>query len=204
MKTLFILATINLLILGNLSAQDTIVHKNGNIFLVDILHVDDDVVEYKLWNKKNERIFQLDKFSIFSISKKNQEEKVLYSYDPNIGNIYEVDEMRLYIKGEQDAQQNYSSPPATIAAILGGVAGGYVLGQGNILGITAPIIVPALISITGARVKPHTVRDIDYIYLHPYRQGYKRVAKKKKYLNALLTSTVSMLGATIISAAFID
>src|SRR5690606_2493517 len=154
--TLFLLCSMHL---SPLKAQDTILHQNGNIFLVEIIDIGDEYVSYKLWNKNNEQTYRLDRFSIFSISRTNQEEEILYAYDPEHGNIYEVDEMRIFIKGEQDAQAGFNSPFAIIGGAVGGAAGGYLLGQGNFIGITALVVAPALISIFPTKVKDKSVRD---------------------------------------------
>lgn len=191
-------------IVQEIYSQDTIVHQNGNVFLVDIIDKEGEFVSYKLWEVPESRTFRLEKFVIFSLKEENKEEEILYEFNPDIGNIYLVDEMRIFIKGEQDAQKFYTSPIATIAGVLGGAVGGYLLGQGNLIGIAAPVVVPALIFIPPVKIRSNAVRDEKYLNLIPYEQGYKRVAKKKKYLKSLAACAISMAGATVISAVFID
>lgn len=185
-----------------LFSQDTIVHQNGNVFLVELIEIEEEYISYKLWNQENSRTFRLEKFATFSINRKNENEEIIYEFDPERGNIYEVDEMRIFIKGEQDAQAGFKSPLAIIAASIGGAAGGYLLGNGNFIGITALVAVPAIISIFPPKVKEESVRNPKYLPLEPYRLGYKRVAKKKKYLSSLAACAISLVGATIITAAF--
>ena len=185
-------------------AQDTIVHVNGGIFIVNLIEQDSQKVFYKLYDQPESRIFHLEKSSIFSISKGDGEQEVLYRYDPNIGNIYQVDEMRLFIKGEQDAGSRYRSRISNIASIIGGAAGGVVLGQGGILGLTAPLVTSALLSIPNPKIRPKTVRDMRYYSLQAYQHGYLREAKKKRYLKSLLLSSISLGISTAITALLID
>lgn len=184
-------------------AQDTIVHRNGNEFVVEILKENESRIIYKLWNLPDSRTFTVDKSTIFSIKRKNHKVDILYSYNPEMGNTYQVDEMRLYIKGQQDARK-FNSPISNVASIVGGAAGGYVLGQGGILGITAPIVMPILVTILPPRMKKKTVRDSRFSPIEAYREGYFREAKKKRYFKSLVLSSISLGISTAITALAID
>lgn len=187
----------------NSFGQDTIVHRNGSVFIVDLIKESEYQIVYKLWGQANSRTFKLDKNSIFSIRKKQQDPTIIYHYNPEIGNKYQVDEMRLFVKGEQDAQ-DFGSPFANSLSIIGGAAGGYVLGQGGILGITAPMVVPVLINIFPPRIKKKTVRDDRFSSIEAYRTGYLREARKKRYLKSLILSSIAMGVSTAVTALAID
>lgn len=192
-----------LFLVFNTLGQDTIVHRNGSVFIVELIKESEHQIVYKLWDQGNSRTFKLDKKSIFSIRKKKQDPEIVYHYNPEIGNKCQVDEMRLFIKGEQDAQE-FSSPVSNTLSIIGGAAGGYVLGQGGILGITAPMVVPVLINIFPPGIKKKTVRDNRFSSIEAYRAGYLREARKKRYFKSLILSSIAMGVSTAVTALVID
>lgn len=187
------------LLSSNIIAQDTIVHRNGSVFVVDLLKEGEHQVIYKLWGQPDSRTYHLNKNSIFSIKKRNKATDIIYEYNPEMGNVYQVDEMRLFIKGEQDAQE-FSSPASNLLSLIGGAAGGYVLGQGGILGITAPMVVPVMINIIPPKVKERTVRDKRFSSINAYRTGYQKEARKKRYFKSLILSSISLGVSTAITA----
>lgn len=202
MKKFFLLGLLLFFAIAGI-AQDTIVHRNGTEFIVDILKENESKIIYKLWDIPESRTFTLEKSSVFSIKRKNSKVDIIYTYNPDIGNIYQVDEMRLYIKGEQDARK-FNSTITNLASIVGGAAGGYVLGQGGILGITAPIVMPILVTILPPKIKKRTVRDPRYSSIEAYKTGYLKEAKKKRYFKSLVLSSISLGVATAVTALIID
>lgn len=186
-----------LLFNGLLNAQDRDSLKllNGNIIPVKIEAVNENSLIYSQIIRGKIKLQRRDFNTIFSYIMNQQEEVIVYEYDPEIGNIYQREEMKDYMTGERHAEVHYQSAFYNYLGLLGGVGAGYYLAEeGEISMVAFPIIYSSIIIITGAKVKKHGQNE-QYFSNGAYIDGYKRVAKGKKFLNALKFSGFSLLGS---------
>ena len=121
------------------SAQDQILKMSGHTITGEIVEITDFQVicEIQKKNGKTKRII-FPRSDVFSVTKDGQEEDIFYQQDSFIGDDYTVQEMQIYIAGEQDALNGYDPSPTKYVGLLIG-AGAGVASQGGLL---LPIGVP--------------------------------------------------------------
>jgi hypothetical protein len=169
--------------------KDTILLLNGATVITTVLDTNFGVVTCK--NPKPDKDnLEIEKDRIFSIRKDGQPEYVVYEYDTVIGNDYTVDEMRLYIKGEQDATKGCKARGAFWANVgIGGAAG--LLGQ-----FYSPIFPFAFVACTGftkIRIKHSTVSNLEYLKHDAYILGYQRVAQNKRKVKSMIGGGIGLV-----------
>lgn len=135
---------------------------------------------------------------IFSITT-NGKEKFYYEADTTDEEQYSIEEMRMYIFGQQDANLNHKTPlPIITSAVVSGTLT-FLLGtENNALLLTAPAIGAILGSIVqDNRPKPKNARNSKVLANPSYIEGYRKTARSKKILNSIKSSVISgLVGAT--------
>jgi hypothetical protein len=183
--------------------QDTLTLLNGNQFFVNIKEVNDYFIDYTDPIDKKIRLRSRELSTVFSYRKKEQSEVIIYQYNPEIGNIYQVEEMRHFMTGERHADQYYTPLVSNIISLLAGGYAGYAIAESEELAfIATPLLISSIVMIPGTRVKRNDYNQ-QLRTASPYRNGYKRVAKGKKFLGAFKLSIVGMT-ASILFVEAID
>lgn len=141
--------------------------------------------------------FPKEKRNVFSFTKEGKSEVILYEYNPDKGNIYKVSEMRDFMKGEQEADQYYKSYLSNAFSVAGGILAGYYIADNRLLAVATPLITSSIVIIPGAKVKKNALNEDYYKSNEAYRQGYKRVAKGKKFISSMKYGALSMLGSFV-------
>ena len=147
-----------------------------------------------------ERIFEKGKVKesfvhrneIFSIQKGAQTEQVFYALDDILGDWMTIDEMRIYMAGEQDARNFYK---ARLAFFLGIplVAGSAYLAQGLlVLTLGGPVVYSLLQLAPTIKIREHTITNPLHQYNETYALGYERVARSRQVVQALKGSAIGM------------
>jgi hypothetical protein len=185
-------------------AQDSLKLLNGRILNVKIQRVTPEAIYYE--HTSNNRSFEHHRELplVFSYQKSGSEPIQVYQHNPEIGNVYTVPEMKLYMQGERDAYANYKSVPWNIASAAGGLAAGYYLNEGDLAMIAYPLVFPALSILTGTKIRLEDVSKPKLITDPSYRDGYKRVAKSKKFISNLKFSVFGFLAGFGISKIIED
>lgn len=176
------------------NAQDVILLNNGASLECKVLSANDYEVKYEVTKKSGKKKTRyMEKEMVFSVMKEDGTEQIFYKRNPDRGNFLEVDQMRKFIYGAQDAQKHYK---ARLPFILG-------LGVSTLGGVvTGSFLLVALVPFGGTLiaaippVHPHSryARDKNLIDDPSYVLGYERTARNKKIMNALLGSVI---GTTI-------
>ncbi|MBL4707205.1 MAG: hypothetical protein JKY48_02025 [Flavobacteriales bacterium] len=177
--------------------QDTLKLLGGDLLEVKIGKITDEKISYAGTHKSKRYFRSVNTEEVFSYRLKDKSEVLVYKYNPEVGNIYEVGEMYDYMIGGRHAEKEYRPLVSNIFALGAGIWSGYAISDGSHVLIAAPLIFSSLILIPGTRVQKHDVNK-NYRGNSAYRDGYKRVAKGKKFLNALKFSGLGMLGSFII------
>jgi len=163
------------MVLGTCLGQDTLRLLNGNILLVQIGEIEKNEISFLQYNRGRKSFIKREKSLVFSFTKKDQNEVVLYQFNPEIGNIYKEQEMRNYLVGERHASEYYNSRFYNYISFAGGAVAGYLVADDKLLAIAAPFVLSSIIIIPGARVKKNEL-NAALIDNSSYRDGYKRVA----------------------------
>ena len=147
-----------------------------------------------------ERIFELGKESqrqvhrsdVFSIQFEGKEEQVLYALDEVLGDWMTLDEMRVYMAGEQDARNNYKAKWAFFSGIPVGAATAFIAQGGLILTIGGPVLYTLAQLAPNIRIRENTITDPSHVYNEIYALGYERVARSQLVVQALKGSVIGM------------
>lgn len=131
---------------------------------------------------------------IFSVTT-NGTEKVYYQVDKNDSTQYTVEEMRMFIYGQQDAKQNHKT---TIPMIVGGgVSAGlafYAGSQKSAVVLAAPLVGSIVGSLSYPnRPKAENARNEEVLKSPAYIEGYRKGARTKKVIRTIGTSIVGMI-----------
>ncbi len=188
-----------LFILGSFYAncQDTLRLLNGKVIEVSIGSVSEEVITFQFKNTKKSSFQERTTNEIFSFKKNGQKEVQIYKYNPDRGNVYKIEEMKKFILGEQHADKYHGSVLTKVSAIAVGAVAGYYVAEGGGLIAASPIVYSTLMMIPSVHVQKNKFNS-DLRQNSPYRQGYSRVAKGKRFLNNLAYTAIGMVGSFII------
>lgn len=169
------------------TAPDTVLLLNGSMVVSTVLDTTGGVTAIK--NPKHpEKNDLIENDRIFSITNASGEH-VLYVFDSLQGNEFTVDEMRYFIKGEQDADKGFKAH----GSFYGNLAIGALSGvTGYFLCPIPPFLFVSLTGIPKVKIKKETVSNLDYLKQDAYLMGYERVARKKRKMKSLLGGGIGL------------
>jgi hypothetical protein len=182
---LFLSAQANTLKPGG-PVKDTVMLMNGDKLSGEVI----DTIYHKVkvkYLKKNgkEKTILIDDDLVFSVLFKDGHEKVIYEQDTINGNYFGVDETRMFILGERDAEKYFRTPFATISSIAIGFSSGY-LASVSFLAALPPFAYSAILMIPKIKIKYKTVSTPEYLNYDTYVMGYEKVARRKKLFRSLI------------------
>jgi len=181
----FLLLSIPFLLSFSSLGQGQINLLNGKQIKADSIKSQGDKFVYFNPNKLNEKSVKRD--NIFSINYPDGKEDFIFVPDTASGDI-NLDQMKFFIKGEQDARKYYHAPTATIEGIVIGAGSGYFAYYG--------IIVPALNAVGAGLHTPNIMKqhvsDTALARNQFYAYGYQSIARKRKVNNSLISGGISL------------
>jgi len=168
--------------------QDSILLMNGTVIKAKVLGQSTLEVRYEEFGRKGSvRERQEPTHDVFSVTDSLGRERVWYFYDTIFGNDLTVDQMRWFIKGEQDARDGHKPTWYTI--------GGFLFGAGTTIAANLemnafflpPIYAGAMllprVNVTRGSIRDPLMEGNDY-----YAYGYARVGKTKRVVRGLLST----------------
>ena len=187
MRALFFLVII-ILSITSAKAQDKLLLMNGQELNCRILEDTSIILKVEIPKRKGKLIErEIHRNEIFSYTKSGQKEIVLYVQDTIIGDIYTIDQMRVYMAGEKDARQNYKQWPIALAGfvVCGGIA--YYGGDGYITTFAPPVAFMLIHLIPKIHIRERYISNPSaHQYNDFYADGFGPVARSKKVTNAML------------------
>jgi hypothetical protein len=188
-RSIIAFATICISIISIAQEQkDTLLLLNGTTIISAIVDTTNGVTTIKDLKKPGKNIV-IENDRIFSI-KNASGEQVLYVYDTILGNEFTEEEMRYYIKGEQDAEKGFKSP----GALYGNLALGFASGlTGSFFCPIPPFAFIALSGLPKVKIKHRTVSNIEYLKQDAYIMGYERVARKKRKFQSMIGGGIGLV-----------
>ncbi|HEX8516742.1 MAG TPA: hypothetical protein VF868_11120 [Bacteroidia bacterium] len=167
---------------------DTVLLLNGETMICSVIDTTNGLTSIR--NPKNpKRNIVLENDRIFSITN-NKGESVIYEYDTVIGNEFTVDEMRYFIRGEQDADKNFKANGCLAIGAVVGVLSGIT---GSFFSPIPPFAFTALSGLPKVKIKASTVSNPEYLKHDPYLMGYERVARKKRKFKSLIGGGIGLV-----------
>jgi hypothetical protein len=178
LKTLLILF---LLLSSGVFAQDTITLLNGKTLIVKSTELSGFSLNYRTLKPKS-KLKRIDVDNVFSIRHPDGTEFIVYQPDTLDEEDYTISEMRMYIKGEQDALKYYRNHLNKVGAFVFGMGSAYF----SFYGIVGPAIYASLIGSAVPKIDSTKVSDPALLQINEYKTGYERKARDRKTVNSIL------------------
>jgi len=187
-------------------SQDTIQLINGKKIVASSISVEENQVSYRKVN--SEVVKKVKNFRVFSVLYKDGTEKVIFTSDTLDPMDFKVEEMRNFIKGEQDATLLYKTYVVPAVGVAVGAASGLLAFYGvvgpplyaTVLGYTTPNIDKQLsISISGDATQSIGIKEGKYLNEISSPSGF--IVKKDQYLKINGTKIKFRADADATSAA---
>lgn len=182
-------ALLSILVLPVLSqAQNTILLMNGQSIDSPRL-LGQSTLEIRYMQKKGDRLLERSEptESVFSVTDSLKRERVWYFQDTLFGNDFSIDQMRWFIKGEQDARAGYKPFWPMLGGFLG--SAGLVIGLDlEVMAIPIPLAYAGLAAWPRVKVTRGSISDPLLEGDDHYAYGYGRAGKGKRVIKCLLSS----------------
>lgn len=136
---------------------------------------------------------KLDLERVFSIYTADGEETVVYAMDTNIGNYYSVDQMRFFIKGEQDAMTHYKGHWAWAVGLPVTAALGFVF-SGSVVSFAIPFVYLVAAGIPKSKIPKDKIDAPNLMNEEAYVLGFETKARNKRLFKALTAGLVGTAG----------
>ncbi len=171
------------------TGNDTILLLSGTEIIAAVYDTTFGNITYK--NPKSDQDpIVIETSDVFSI-RNSKGESIKYVYDSAGENDLTVEEMRYYIKGEQDAKKGFKPRGAFWTNVgIGALSGA----TGSFLCPIPPFIFTALSGITKVKIKHSTVSNMDYLKHDTYIMGYEHIARGKRKTKSLLGGGFGLVG----------
>lgn len=178
MKHIFL--SLFLLVATMASAQDRIILINGDVLDVKNVELKDNKVSFQLLNKEKRKKINPDR--VFSVQYATGAEHIVFEPDPLDPNDFKPEEMRMFIKGEQDAKLYYRNTGNKIVSAAVGAGAGLL----SIYGLVVPALYSTIVGSFSPNVQKHNVSDPGLRDNLNYREGYERQCRERKIRNSLV------------------
>lgn len=173
-------------------AKDRILLMGGQTIDAQVIGQSTLEIRYLTETRKGLRERREPTESVFSVTDTLGRERIWYFFDTVFGNDMTVDQMRWFIKGEQDARKGYKP--------IWPMVGGFVTGAGLTIGLNLEVnslLIPPLFAASMALPRVHVTRgsitdplmegDAYYAY------GYAKVGRTKRVINTLISTAAGVL-----------
>jgi hypothetical protein len=174
--------------------QDKILLMNGKILNVKNISLKGYTVAYRTSDKN--KLKQIDTERIFSIQYADETERVVFSPNSADPLEYTVDQMRMYVKGEQDATLYYKNNWNKVFGFAAGVGSSFL----GFYGIIGPAVYGALVGEFSPNMAKQTVSDKALLANEDYCEGYKSKARSRKVRNGIISGFIGFAaGVAVLS-----
>jgi hypothetical protein len=170
------------------TGNDTVKLLNGSVVIGTVIDTSGGFTTLKNPKPNAKKDIVIENDRIFSVSNPSGETMV-YVYDTLLGNEFTIEEMRYFIKGEQDAEKNRKCPGAFWGNMAIGAVSAPTLG---FLGVIPPFAYTALSGWPKIKIKSNTVSNIEYLKQPAYIMGYDRVVQKNRKMKSLIGGAIGL------------
>ena len=135
----------------------------------------------------------IDPERIFSIRYRDGSERVIYTTDSLDPVDFKPEEMRMFIKGEQDADKYFKSNLNKGAAFVIGAGGGLL----GFYGLAVPPLYSTIVGSFSPRLEKQKVSDPALLQNNSYREGYERKARDRKIRNGVISGLIGFVAGSV-------
>ena len=164
------------------NAQDVLTLYNGRKIYTKIVEVNNEYIIYKHSSDIKERNKSILLVRIFSIESCGKEE-VVYRPDPLDPELFTVEQMRMFIKGEQEAMRFYNSDATKIVSVVFGAASGYF---GFFYGLIGPPLLTTIVGSFSPKMSAMKVTDPSLLNDPDFTEGYAKKVRDYKVRKSIL------------------
>jgi len=188
--TLSFLLLFGIVLSTSAQEQPSILLMSGKVLSGEVTGQDSLYVYYDL-HKRNgkKKSAKLDLERVFSVTAQDGSEQVIYVMDTAIGNYFSVDEMRLYIKGEQDAISYYRGNWTILLGLPLTAGLGYVIPP-SVFSFSVPFVYLVGTGLPRYRIPRDKVDHPELVTEPAYVLGFERAARNKRLFKSLATGLI--------------
>tara|TARA_B100000508_G_scaffold141083_1_gene146150 strand:- start:4321 stop:4872 length:552 start_codon:yes stop_codon:yes gene_type:complete len=172
----------------------------GQSFGGKIISEDEERLKFET-KKKNGKIKYVNIWldQVFSVTTDGKE-KIYYKVDSTDEDMYSVEEMRLYIYGQQDARANHKTPlPVIVGFSVSAVLGVFLGSKNSALLVVSPVVGTLAGSSTqNNRPKTKYARNEKVLQSPAYIEGYRKGARGKKIFNSIIASVAGGIAGGVV------
>ena len=165
----------------NLMAQDTLVFINGKEVPATNIKINDTQILYNPLNKP-QKLKKAETYNIFSIKHDTGVETLIYQQDTLIDDL-SLEEMRLFVQGQQDALKYFNTTAVTATSTVIGVASGLTL---QFFALVPPAVFATIVGASSPKMEQQPIQDKSLLQSEAYRSGYEAKARNMKIKKALI------------------
>lgn len=169
------------------TVPDTIQLLSGKTLVGFVRGESDEELKVRVPNKGQFKLEFVDMDLVFSVRHPNGVEDVVYKQDTLFGNYFTPDEVRYFMKGENDANRSYRSPFIVAGGFVAGAVGSYYLGP--FFGLPAGFAYGGLTTMLRVKVRPNTVSNPSSLKYDTYLLGYEKEARKRRFMRSMIAGT---------------
>jgi hypothetical protein len=193
-RGLIFLVLFSLQISAFAQAEHDILMMSGQTVKGTVTGEDSVFIYYDYYKKDGStKARKLDVERVFSIKESSGDERVIYMMDTAIGNYYSVQEMRYYIKGEQDAMDHYRGNWAWAIGVPATAALGFVF-SGSVISFAVPFVYLVVAGIPPSKIPKNKIDDPALAQQEAYILGFERTARNKRLFKALTGGLIGTVG----------
>lgn len=174
---------------GSATAQEVITLLNGREINAQTVNATENDIRYTVAGSG--RTKRLDGYKVFNIKSANGDERMIYRKDADDSLEFSVEQMRLYIKGEQEAIQFYHSPVVNLGAFVAGVMSVNLA----FLSIAVPPIYSTAVGSFSPNMSKAKVSDPALRSVPEFCEGYQAKARNKKIKQSFLFGSIGLLSS---------
>ena len=165
---------------------DTLFFLNGEVRAIKVVDTVYHLIRF-LPEKKTKRphIQEVEKDRIFSLKFANGKEKIIYSHDTTLGNVFSVMEAKMFMLGEQEADRSYKNKWPALIGFAVGAASPLVLSNAVVLSPIPAAVTPLHVLIPIIKINTKEIQNKNYLQYDTYLMGYEKVARKKNFIHSI-------------------
>lgn len=186
------------------SGPDHILLMNGEIIRAKVLGQSTLEVRYLEFGKNGrtkERAEPTE--TVFSVTDSLGRERIWYFMDTVFGNDLDIEQMRCFINGEQDARAGYKPTLPVLGGFLFG-AGTTIAANLEVNALFLPPIYAATMILPRVHVTKGSVSDPTMEGNEDYAYGYSKVGKSKRVVRTLISTFAGVAVGLVVRQVFIN
>ncbi|MES2838482.1 MAG: hypothetical protein V4667_13220 [Bacteroidota bacterium] len=172
---------------------DTILLLNSQKVYGKVIDTTKNLVKYQYIGKKGKQFESgIETERVFSIKYADGKESLLYSPDSTNDEEFSVEDMRYFIKGQQDAYEHYKTKKSFYTGIGMGLVGTYVVTPMVILSPVVPGIYSFVNGSRWMKIKKMKGATAEDLTKDTYLMGYTKVVRNKRIQSSLKGSAIGL------------